>query len=417
MPYYKSHGSKQQDDAKNHERRARPDPLRGSRDVGQQQGPGGLSNPQVLMGLQSATGNRSVVDILGGASRELQTAQPPAVIASSQVTKYSNEPATKYYNEPATKYYNEPATKYYNEPATKYYNEPATKYYNEPQLLLTTTVNENPQVTNEQALADLHQRELKEQRSRATNMHSLADVVLRAQIKNVESAQYNPQLRDSAYLERLRSYAKTREDNRRKGVAYEREEFPTTEYLDPLQAQLHKLIVAGGIVKTIKQEKKSRKLYERELDQKLVRDGGRLQFEDFDTTGIEGSLHPGSQDEAGSALYVLSLDNELYYGRGQVKKFHHTSVLAGSTVAAAGMIRVENGKVKWVSNSSGHYTPETKYLKNILAKLEKGGVDLASFNVVEDEGGGCDHDHSQGHASNMRADKWKALHDQPAQSR
>src|SRR5579875_89039 len=236
MPYYKSHGSKQRDDAKNHERRARPDPLRGSRDVGQQQGPGGLSNPQVLMGLQSATGNRSVVDILGGASRELQTAQPPAVIASSQVTKY--------YNEPATKYYNEPATKYYNEPATKYYNEPATKYYNEPQLLLTTTVNENPQVTNEQALADLHQRELKEQRSRATNMHSLADVVLRAQIKNVESAQYNPQLRDSAYLEPLRSYAKTREDNRRKGVAYEREEFPTTEYLDPLQAQLHKLIVA-----------------------------------------------------------------------------------------------------------------------------------------------------------------------------
>jgi hypothetical protein len=53
---------------------------------------------------------------------------------------------------------------------------------------------------------------------------------------------------------------------------------------------------------------------------------------------------------------------------------HHSSLVAGAAVAAAGEMTVKNGALLSVSNWSGHYAPRPSCLRVLLDKLEEMGV-------------------------------------------
>jgi hypothetical protein len=65
-------------------------------------------------------------------------------------------------------------------------------------------------------------------------------------------------------------------------------------------------------------------------------------------------------------IYVLSHEGKsLYIGKKNMGHFHHSSLIAGEAVQAAGRLIVKNGKIVEITNSSGHYTPPPSSLEAI----------------------------------------------------
>lgn len=90
-----------------------------------------------------------------------------------------------------------------------------------------------------------------------------------------------------------------------------------------------------------------------------------------------------SHEAAGVAMYVLSPDKEFYAAEGVVSQRHHSSLLAGAPVMAAGELKTDgNGKLQWISASSGHYKPTIQHLRNAVAALADNGISPVSFKVV-----------------------------------
>ena len=114
---------------------------------------------------------------------------------------------------------------------------------------------------------------------------------------------------------------------------------------------------------------------ERQAYKLEIRDGrvydatGKL----YDTTG-GASLHPGG---GGRAIFVMDAEGNIFASTEHaVGKFHHSSLMGGEPVAAAGEIRVVNGKVEILSDKSGHYQPSSEFTQQARDVLAKGGVDL-----------------------------------------
>ncbi|MGH9067484.1 MAG: hypothetical protein ACRD0J_08360 [Acidimicrobiales bacterium] len=82
----------------------------------------------------------------------------------------------------------------------------------------------------------------------------------------------------------------------------------------------------------------------------------------------------------GWAIYVLSPDGHLHVASHKVGAYHHSSLMAGVPVAAAGELKAAGGAVTHLSNKSGHYMPGQEHLRNMLWFLAgKSGVALGSF--------------------------------------
>ncbi len=84
--------------------------------------------------------------------------------------------------------------------------------------------------------------------------------------------------------------------------------------------------------------------------------------------------------EHGGALFVLTRDLKLQVsGRAYPSldgDFKHTSFLSGAAVLAAGTLRCENGKLKWISAKSGHYQPTSRHMLTLLEFLRAKQIDL-----------------------------------------
>lgn len=107
---------------------------------------------------------------------------------------------------------------------------------------------------------------------------------------------------------------------------------------------------------------------------KVTISGGRLLSADgkpFDTARMVTM-----QSGPGYAIYVMSAEGNFHVRSHSVGYYHHSSLLAGADVAGAGEIKVKNGKIKKLSNKSGHYTPGHENLLQVLAMLQKKDVDL-----------------------------------------
>ena len=109
--------------------------------------------------------------------------------------------------------------------------------------------------------------------------------------------------------------------------------------------------------------------------------GGRLFMDDahkfpLNTRGmVTANMGPGY------AIYVMSGTGNLHVSSHSVGDRHHSSLLAGGMVAGAGELLVTDGTLKWISNKSGHYFPESQHLLQTLHSLRKKGVALDSVKL------------------------------------
>jgi hypothetical protein len=104
-------------------------------------------------------------------------------------------------------------------------------------------------------------------------------------------------------------------------------------------------------------------------------DGDDLQVDLFDTQSIIPKAIIGKKTKGlRAAAYVWSRDGILYCAEHKGTQFHHSSFLSGKKVRCAGMIDVEGGKVKRVTNDSGHYKPQTRHLRSFVQFLQMHNV-------------------------------------------
>lgn len=78
----------------------------------------------------------------------------------------------------------------------------------------------------------------------------------------------------------------------------------------------------------------------------------------------------------GKAIYVMSQSGTFHVASHIVGRYHHSSLLAGQAVACAGEMEVDQGKLLWLSNKSGHYQPNLNHLVQVLHQLQKSGVPM-----------------------------------------
>ena len=78
----------------------------------------------------------------------------------------------------------------------------------------------------------------------------------------------------------------------------------------------------------------------------------------------------------GVEIFVVSLTGEIHMGSHKIGKYHHSSLLGGASVAMGGEMKVNNGRIEWISNKSGHYLPNADQVIQFLHWLKKDGVEL-----------------------------------------
>jgi hypothetical protein len=78
----------------------------------------------------------------------------------------------------------------------------------------------------------------------------------------------------------------------------------------------------------------------------------------------------------GKAIYVMGRTGNIHLSSHSVGYRHHSSLSAGTSVAGAGELQVEDGRLKWISNKSGHYAPSVVHLVQTLHQLQKRGVPM-----------------------------------------
>ena len=90
--------------------------------------------------------------------------------------------------------------------------------------------------------------------------------------------------------------------------------------------------------------------------------------------------------EAHTTLYVfknntLYLLDKVFADKHRNTAFYHSSLAAGSRTECAGKITVVDGKIKLISNDSGHYRPEPPRLAKLIRFLKESGADLTDTKI------------------------------------
>jgi hypothetical protein len=77
----------------------------------------------------------------------------------------------------------------------------------------------------------------------------------------------------------------------------------------------------------------------------------------------------------GRAIFVMDRDGNIFASNGaEAGEFHHSTLANGGPVAAAGEMSVSNGRLNYVTATSGHYRPTMAQMENLKFELESQGV-------------------------------------------
>jgi hypothetical protein len=104
--------------------------------------------------------------------------------------------------------------------------------------------------------------------------------------------------------------------------------------------------------------------------------GGRLFQHQACTRPLDTKHMVTAFSGPGKAIYVMGRTGNIHLSSHSVGYRHHSSLLAGTSVAGAGELQVEDGRLKWISNKSGHYAPSVVHLVQTLHQLQKRGVPM-----------------------------------------
>lgn len=112
----------------------------------------------------------------------------------------------------------------------------------------------------------------------------------------------------------------------------------------------------------------------------------RLQLRISHGVAVDEAASPLAPDKELEGLYVLTVDSTLlvHFAEetdGSGVAWRHSFLVAGEPVAAAGMITVFRGRIKSLSNESGHYRPPPSTLQVVLDHLASLHVDVQSIRL------------------------------------
>ncbi len=80
-------------------------------------------------------------------------------------------------------------------------------------------------------------------------------------------------------------------------------------------------------------------------------------------------------------IFVADTSFRLYVGIKQSGVFQHSSFLHGSRIAAAGLIKIKDGKLDKLSPLSGHYRPHTSHFRAFVQSLKEAGADMSHVSI------------------------------------
>jgi hypothetical protein len=80
-------------------------------------------------------------------------------------------------------------------------------------------------------------------------------------------------------------------------------------------------------------------------------------------------------------IFVADTSFHLYVGIKKSGAFQHSSFLQGARIAAAGLIKIQDGQLRKLSPLSGHYRPPTKNFKLFVQSLQNAGVDMSHVHI------------------------------------
>jgi hypothetical protein len=110
---------------------------------------------------------------------------------------------------------------------------------------------------------------------------------------------------------------------------------------------------------------------------------------DMPGTSVEDDLGAG-QFLASVTLYACDRYGNLFVTDGNIRdaqghsvQVNHSSMLSGNDVLCAGTISIKSGKLRGISNQSGHYRPDTAALTAMVAFLKQEGVTVRAAVVVD----------------------------------
>jgi hypothetical protein len=159
---------------------------------------------------------------------------------------------------------------------------------------------------------------------------------------------------------------------------------------------------------------------EQALHHRVIIHGGKLYVDDgsavraVDTTQMTlsagNTAHQGGERNnydwasntfgptLGVAGFAMTLNRDLFVhgghsirGRdGAAYSFYHSSYVSGEDVVCTGCLTVENGKLLYINNWSGHYRPSPQQVQIVLESLRVRGVDVSRVIVQYKTAGGGD---------------------------
>jgi len=107
------------------------------------------------------------------------------------------------------------------------------------------------------------------------------------------------------------------------------------------------------------------------------RDKLKLHFKDGRVYTNKGELFDTLDADGGRAIFVMDENGNFYASNSHsVGSFHHSSIMAGKPVAAAGELDVTEGVITTISNRSGHYRPSHDHSMQAVKELREKGVDM-----------------------------------------
>jgi hypothetical protein len=90
----------------------------------------------------------------------------------------------------------------------------------------------------------------------------------------------------------------------------------------------------------------------------------------FDTANAVRVDEHGVKSYLKLAMFVMDAEGNFYASNfQQVRVFHHSSLVAGGDVAAAGEVKVIEGKLEFINDRSGHYRGTPEFSEQALDRL------------------------------------------------
>ncbi|SNX83188.1 uncharacterized protein MEPE_01894 [Melanopsichium pennsylvanicum] len=87
--------------------------------------------------------------------------------------------------------------------------------------------------------------------------------------------------------------------------------------------------------------------------------------------------------KADTWIFVTDLSYNMYIGIKQRGRFQHSSLLAGSLVTVAGVLKVKDGIIVSIYPWSGHYRSSSQHFEEFIKRLQERGLDTSQINVTK----------------------------------